>query len=76
MDNIYAVSKIENGHRLIADMKLDASELVLIGDTVHDFEVAVELGCQCVLIADGHQSKEVLRSSGALVIDSISELLG
>lgn len=76
LDNIYAASKIENGHRLIADMKLHAIELVLIGDTVHDFEVATELGCQCVLIADGHQSKEVLQATGALVIDSISELLG
>jgi phosphoglycolate phosphatase len=75
LDNIYAVSKIENGHRLIAELKLDASELVLIGDTVHDFEVATKLGCQCVLIADGHQSKEVLQGTGALVIDSISELL-
>ena len=76
LDNIYAASKIENGRRLIADMKLDASELVLIGDTVHDFEVATELGCQCVLIADGHQSKEVLQATGTLVIDSISQLLG
>jgi len=76
LDNIYAVSKIENGHRLIAELGLYASELVLIGDTVYDFEVATELGCQCVLIADGHQSKEVLQATGALVINSISELLG
>jgi len=76
LDNFYAASKIENGHRLIAELKLDANELVLIGDTVHDFEVATELGCQCVLIADGHQSKEVLRATGTLVIDSISQLLG
>jgi phosphoglycolate phosphatase len=76
LDNVYAASKIENGHRLIAEQQLDASELVLIGDTVHDFEVATELGCQCVLIANGHQSKEVLRSTGALVLDSISQLLG
>jgi phosphoglycolate phosphatase len=75
LDNIYATSKTENGRRLIAELKLDASELVLIGDTVHDFEVATELRCQCVLIADGHQSKEVLRATGALVIDSISQLL-
>lgn len=76
LDNFYAASKIENGHRLIAELKLDANELVLIGDTVHDFEVATELGCPCVLIADGHQSKEVLQATGALVIDSISQLLG
>lgn len=76
LDNIYAASKVENGHRLIAEQKLKASELVLVGDTTHDFEVASELGCQCVLIADGHQSKEVLRETGVLVLDSISQLLG
>lgn len=75
LDNFYAASKIENGHGLIAELKLNANDLVLIGDTVHDFEVATELGCQCVLIADGHQSKEVLWATGALVIDSISQLL-
>lgn len=76
LDNFYAASKIDNGHRLIAELKLDVKDLVLIGDTVHDFEVATELGCQCVLIADGHQSKEVLQATGVLVIDSISQLLG
>lgn len=76
LDNVYAASKVENGHRLIAKQKLKASELVLVGDTTHDFEVATELGCQCILIADGHQSKEVLKSTGVLVLDSIAQLLG
>lgn len=76
LDNIYAASKIENGHRLIASQQLKASELVLIGDTVHDFEVATELGCQCVLIADGHQSKAVLEATGVQVLDTIAQLLG
>lgn len=75
LDNHYATSKIENGHKLISDLKLDAHELVLIGDTVHDFEVASGLGCQCVLVANGHQSKEVLQNTGALVIDQLNELL-
>lgn len=76
LDNIYASSKAANGHRLIAEMKLNANDVLLVGDTVHDFEVATELNCKCVLIADGHQSKEVLRATGALVIDSLSQLLG
>jgi len=75
LDNHYAVSKVENGHLLISDLKLDAQNLVLIGDTVHDFEVATELGCTCILIANGHQSKEVLWATGATVIDRISQLL-
>jgi phosphoglycolate phosphatase len=76
LDNHYAASKIENGHRLISKIELDAAELVLIGDTVHDFEVATELNCQCVLIANGHQSKEVLQATGVLVLDRLEQLLG
>jgi len=75
LDNFYAASKIDNGHRLIAELKLNTADLVLIGDTVHDFEVATELGCRCILVADGHQSKAVLQATGTLVIDSISQLL-
>jgi len=76
LDNHYATSKAENGHRLISDLKLDVGELVLVGDTVHDFEVATALGCACILIANGHQSKEVLQSTAVVVIDRLSQLLG
>lgn len=75
LDNHYAASKIENGKRLISELKIDAADIILIGDTVHDFEVASELGCSCVLIAGGHQSKEVLQTTGASVFDSLDELL-
>ena len=76
LDNFYAASKMVNGHRLLAELQLNPGDLVLIGDTVHDFEVATELGCSCILIADGHQSKAVLQATGVMVIDSIRELLG
>jgi len=75
LDNHYAASKLENGQQLIAELNLNANELVLIGDTVHDFEVASELGCQCVLISNGHQSRQILESTGALVIDELGQLL-
>ena len=75
LDNHFAVSKVANGHRLIAELNLDAKELILIGDTIHDFEVASELGCQCVLIANGHQSKAVLEATGVMVLDELNQLL-
>ncbi len=75
LDNHYAASKIENGHRLISDLELNVAEMVLIGDTVHDYEVASELGCRCVLVANGHQSREVLQTTGAWVIDRLRDLL-
>ena len=75
LDNHFAVSKLENGHQLIAELKLNTTQLLLIGDTVHDFEVARELGCQCVLIANGHQSRKILEKTGVLVIDEIKQLI-
>ena len=75
LDNHFAVSKTENGHRLIAELGLHPNELILIGDTVHDFEVARELGCECILIANGHQSKEVLQKTGVAVVDRLEQLL-
>jgi phosphoglycolate phosphatase len=46
----------------------------MIGDTNHDFEVAQELGINCVLVADGHQSYERLKETGAEVVSSLAEL--
>ena len=46
----------------------------MIGDTNHDFEVARELGIRCILVADGHQSEERLKETGAEVVSSLSEL--
>lgn len=47
-------------------LNLNSKSILLIGDTVHDYEVAKELGCECVLIASGHQSKKELENAVAL----------
>jgi len=47
----------------------------LIGDTIHDFEVATELGVKCILIADGHQSLERLMQTGGIVIGDLNQLI-
>jgi len=70
----YAVSKIEQGKQLINDFKIDRVKTRLIGDTIHDFEVATELGVKCILIADGHQTTERLMQTGGMVIGSLQEL--
>lgn len=75
LDNHYAASKIDNGKQMIDHLNLDATQLLLIGDTVHDFEVARELGCKCILIANGHQSKSILESTGAPVVNEIIDLI-
>jgi phosphoglycolate phosphatase len=46
----------------------------LIGDTLHDAEVANKLGINCLLIADGHQSESRLKASGYPVIKNLKEI--
>lgn len=74
LDNHYAASKIENGKQLIKDVAVSPEHVLLIGDTIHDFEVAEAIGCQCLLVANGHQSHERLAETGCEVIDSLSHV--
>lgn len=55
-----AATKVYRGHDLMRDQKIDASKAILIGDTVHDYEVAQALGIEVLLIADGHNPFEKL----------------
>lgn len=74
LNNYYAISKIENGKSLISTKGLNPQRTLLIGDTIHDYEVAQAIGCSCVLVANGHQSKERLESSGAIVLNTLKEI--
>lgn len=75
LDNIYAASKIHLGHQLIKKLGNGKGETLMIGDTVHDFEVANEIGADCVLLTQGHQDKNRLIKCGVPVIDDIKELI-
>jgi phosphoglycolate phosphatase len=75
LDHIYATSKLEIGKELIKKIDAPLQKIVLIGDTIHDHEVASELGIQCILIANGHQSRERLLLSGFPVLNDIRELI-
>ena len=75
LDNIYAESKINLGKRLIQKIDTNKDEILLIGDTVHDFEVAQELGCKCILLSSGHQSRKELEKCGVEVVDELKDLM-
>ena len=75
MTNHYAHSKLEIGQDLLAgESSFGKEEMLLIGDTLHDFEVAQELGIDCVLVARGHQSKERLLKETDMVFDKLSDV--
>ncbi len=74
IDNNFGISKIERGKQLISELKLNVNETWIIGDTIHDFEVAEELGIKCILVADGHQSEERLLNTGVTVIRKLDDV--
>jgi phosphoglycolate phosphatase len=70
----FATGKVEAGRALLARRSVRHDRSVLIGDTLHDAEVAAQLGMACVLIASGHQSAARLSSAGCRVVASLDEL--
>jgi len=75
LNDHYAASKIARGEQLISKYKINKAKSTIIGDTIHDFEVAEQLGIDCILIADGHQSEERLKSTGVQVLPELKELM-
>jgi phosphoglycolate phosphatase len=71
----YAAGKIENALSYLSKTNIDPKQALLIGDTLHDAEVAREIGCNCVLIAAGHQSAERLHASRLKVYATLYDFL-
>lgn len=69
----YAAGKIERGRLWLMEQNILLESCVLIGDTDHDAAVAAALGCPCVLVECGHQSRQRLKACGVPVAASLAE---
>ena len=50
-------------------------QTLLLGDTIHDKEVAEALGFKCVLIDIGHVSNQRLAATGETVISELVSII-
>ena len=75
LPDLYAHSKVDLGRRLLHDSASHPKHALIVGDSIHDHEVAVELGCQCVLLSGGHQSVRRLRQCGCPVVPDLRSLV-
>jgi phosphoglycolate phosphatase len=75
LNNHYASGKIDEGKILIQKMETPLKNIVLIGDTTHDYEVARELGIDCILINNGHHSADKLKECDTPLVSSFSEAM-
>lgn len=73
IDNIYAHGKLEIAKAYFKDKKL--SDYLLIGDTLHDAEVAKSVGINYKLVAKGHQAIDVLEEESTEIYHNISDIV-
>ena len=75
IDNQYAKGKIEQGIKLINDLPYNEEDIVIVGDTIHDSDVAEKLNINCVLIDHGHVNAERLKKTGRVVFSNFRDLI-
>lgn len=74
-DNHYAYGKEDTVTELLDEKALNPSNVLFIGDTIHDHEVAINLGMQCILISHGHTSQERLMATGSVVLPNLHSFI-
>ncbi|MFC1765486.1 HAD family hydrolase [Planctomycetota bacterium] len=74
LDDLFAASKIDRGRELLSQIPCPPAQVLLIGDTTHDHEVAQSLGIDCILLCGGHQHEQRLRACGPPVLSSIRDV--
>ena len=75
LDDHYAHGKTDIGIRLVDELAIPKEKLLFIGDTLHDADVACEIGIDCILIPNGHHSRERLELSGVPLLSSLVDLI-
>lgn len=73
-DNIYADGKMNLAKQMIEKIG-DRNSIIMIGDTLHDYEIAEEFGVRCCISTSGHQSEERFVNTSAELVPSISSLI-
>ena len=76
VDNFHGQSKLALGQNLLRKLALPPGQVLLVGDTLHDAEVAQALGIRCVLVAQGHQSVPRLEQAGVPIVADLAGLSG
>ena len=75
IDNQYADGKIQEGINLINRLPFKRRDIVMIGDTNHDSDVAEELNINCILINHGHVDSKRLKKTGRTVVSNLMDII-
>lgn len=74
ISNHHAAGKVDMAKRWLSESGKDPAKMLMVGDTIHDHEVAQALGVDCVLVYSGHMSISRLQATGARVVEGLEEI--
>lgn len=71
----YALGKIELAKFWLSTQGIFTPNVIMIGDTIHDYETAQALGIDCALVDKGHQDLRIYKHDSKITIfDNLDEL--
>jgi phosphoglycolate phosphatase len=68
----HANGKIQRGKELVSSLARSCNQILLVGDTVHDSDIAKIIGIDSALVAIGHNTRERLEDTGGRVFAELS----
>jgi phosphoglycolate phosphatase len=75
VSNIDAAGKADISLGHLASLNYDPANILLVGDTVHDEEVATHMGVESLLFTGGHNSSTALKGCASELIDDLQQVL-
>ncbi len=72
--DIEARGKDERAHEHLSEMGINPGDVLLVGDSCHDWEVAQIIGCKSLLYTLGHVELDRLKRNDSTLITSLSEV--
>ena len=75
IDNQYARGKTELGIAWIKELPYKPQDVIMIGDTIHDSEVAKAMNIECLLVDHGHVNRERLQKTGRPLISNLNQVV-
>ena len=75
INNHYASGKIDAAFQLVDLIKTRSSDILLVGDTVHDSEVAEKIESDCILIDQGYVNRQRLESTKRKIFSNVMDVM-
>ena len=73
-EDYFATSKIDRARDYLKNNLPQNAKLLAVGDLLHDYQLALALNADCVLVKSGHEDTGRLLASGAFTAENVADV--